>query len=80
MIPQSLPTPVYTDSASVLFVSGGGSSIKHTPRLLGRMAVLIEAVDHGYVRLRKVAGTLNPTNSLTKHTPIKEHTRDMAFL
>ena len=43
------------------------------------MAVLIEAVDHGYIRLRKVAGTLNPTNSLTKHTPFKEHTRDMAY-
>ena len=40
---------------------------------------MIEAVDHGCVRLRKVAGTLNPTNSLTKHTPFKEHTRDVAF-
>ena len=79
MLPQSMPTPVYTDLASVLFISGGGSSIKHTPWLLGRMAVLLEAVDFGYIRLRKVAGTMNPTNSLTKHTTFREHSRDMAY-
>ena len=79
MLPQLRPTPVYTDSASVLFISGGGSSIKHTPWLLGRMAVLLEAVDFGYIRLWKVAGTMNPTNSLTKHTPLREHSRDMAY-
>ena len=79
MISQIDPTPVYTDSASVLFVSGGGQSIKHTPWLLGRLSVLLEAVERGDFTLRKVAGTLNPTNSLTKHTPLKEFMRDMAY-
>ena len=79
MIPQVGPTPIYTDSASVLFSSGGGTSVKHTPWLLGRLAVLLEAVERGDYRLRKVAGTLNPTNSLTKHTPLREFLRDMAY-
>ena len=79
MIAQVAPTPIYTDSASVLFVSGGGQSIKHTPWLLGRLSVLLEAVERGDFALRKVAGTLNPTNSLTKHTPLKEFMRDMAY-
>jgi hypothetical protein len=43
------------------------------------MAVLLETVDFGYIRLRKVAGTMNPTNSLTKHTTFREHSRDMAY-
>ena len=75
MIPQLAPTPIYTDSASVLFVSGHGQSIKHTPWL----SVLLEAVERGDSTLRKVAGTLNPTNSLTKHTPLKEFLRGMAY-
>ena len=79
MILQVDPTPVYTDSASVLFVSGGGQSIKHTPWLLGRLSVLLEAIERGDFTMRKVAGTLNPTNSLTKHTPLKEFMRDMAY-
>ena len=76
MIPQIGPMPIYTDSTSVLFSSGGGTSVKHTPWLLGRLAVLLEAVERSDYRLRKVAGTLNPTNSLTKHTPLREF---MAF-
>ena len=79
MIPQVDPTPVYTDSAGVLFVSGGGQSIKHTPWLLGRLSVLLEAVERGDFTMREVAGTLNPTNSLTNHTPLKEFMRDIAY-
>ena len=79
-LPQPAPTPVYTDAASVLFSSEGGAAVRHTPWLLARMGALLQAVDDKDVVLRKVTGTGNPTNSLTKYTPGHEQQRDFAYI
>ena len=64
----------------VLFSTGGGLSLKHTPWLLGRLYTLLAAVESKAVVFRKIEGVLNPTNSLTKYTPLNEFARDMKYL
>ena len=67
-------------AASVLFSSAGGASIRHTPWLLAKVAVLLQAVDSREVVLLKISGHGNPANSLTKYTPRDEFDRDIRFL
>ena len=45
-----------------------------------RLAVLRAAAKEKMIVTRKVAGTNNPTNSLSKYTPKAEYMRDMIFL
>ena len=79
-LPQLGPNVAMTDAKSVLFASGGGSSIRHTPWLLGRIGELLQAVEDKEIKYAKILGTLNPTNSGTKYTSGDECNRDMAFL
>ena len=69
-----------TDAQSVLFSSGGGSSVKRTPWLLQRIEAILGAVEDGDVKLMKIKGTANPVNSLTKYTAFPEWLRDIKFL
>ena len=80
MIPQVLPTPMFTDAKSVLFSSGGGASIRRCPWLLQRIEAVLGAVEDGIIKMLKISGLANPVNSLTKYTPFTEWYRDIAFL
>jgi hypothetical protein len=79
-VPQTAPTPIYTDAQSVLFQTQGGPSIRKTPWLLARLEAVLDAEESNQVKFKKVAGTLNPTNSLTKYTTGPEFFRDIRFL
>ena len=79
MVPQTSPTPIWIDALSVLFATGGGQSLRHTPWLLARLGSVIQAVEDGIVVFRKCSGLLNPTNSLTKYVKREEFMRDMNF-
>ena len=80
MIPQLAPTPIWTDAQSVLFSTAGGNSIRHSPWLLQRLGLLLQAVEDKVVVFMKIAGTANPINSMTKYVAREEFMRDMRFL
>jgi len=79
-VPQAAPSPIYTDAQSVLFQTQGGPSIRKTPWLLARLEAVLDAEESDQVKFKKVSGTLNPTNSLTKYTTGPEFFRDIRFL
>ena len=80
MLPQVAPTPIWTDAQSVLFSTAGGNAIRHSPWLLQRLGLLLQAVEDRVVVFKKIKGTANPINSMTKYTAQKEFMRDMRFL
>ena len=80
MIPQDHPLPVCTDALAVLIASSGGSHMRNTPWLLARTAVVLQAVEEKHIKLYKLDGLKNPTNSFTKYTVGEEFTRDMDFM
>ena len=80
MIPQEDPTPIFTDAAAVLASASGGASLRHTPWLLARTAIVVEATEEKILSVRKIDGKKNPVNSFTKYTAHEENTRDIDFL
>ena len=64
----------------MLFSTAGGDSLRHSPWLLARLGLLLQAVEDKLVVFKKIKGTANPVNSLTKYTPKSEFWRDMRFL
>ena len=78
---MSIPTPVYGDSASCLFVANNGpSAIKRSVWNIRRAMVLREAVDMGEAQFLKIPESDNVADGFTK--PLKHITwvRHMAYL
>ena len=80
MLPQVGATPIWSDAAAVLQSANGGASLRNTPWLLARTAVVVEATEEKIVKIRKIDGLYNPPNSLTKYTPQAELQRDVDFM
>ena len=78
---MNIPTPVYSDSASCLFVANNGpSAIKRSVWNIRRAMVLRESVDMGEAQFLKVPESDNVADGFTK--PLKHSTwiRHMAYL
>ena len=71
MIPQTHPTPAYTDSQSTIFVGNRAAAARLSVWLNRRSAVIREAVDCGDIRLEKVSDADNCANYFTKPVPTK---------
>ena len=65
-IPQLLPTPVYSDSQSTIFVANSAAAAKLSVWLNRRIKVLREGVDTKEIVLFKISDEDNCANNFTK--------------
>ena len=65
-IPQLLPTPVYSDSQSTIFVANSAAAAKLSVWLNRRIKVLREGVDTKEIVLFKISDADNCANYFTK--------------
>lgn len=67
--PQTTPTQIYEDNASCIAMSENPANPKRSRHIDTRMYFLRDMVRDGLLKLRKVAGTRNVADALTKSLP-----------
>ena len=74
------PVPVWCDNEVCVMVTKDQSSIKRLAYVARRVRFLQELHARGIIEIRKVDGTVNPADALTKYLQPKDFKRYMDFL
>ena len=74
------PVPVWCDNEVCVMVTKDQSSIKRLSYVARRVRFLQELNARGIIDIRKVDGTVNPADALTKYLQPKDFKRYMDFL
>ena len=74
-----LPTPIYIDSASVIYVIHDRAAVKKSLWILRRAAILQEAAEYGEIMAVKISGDDNFSDPETKQLHVKAWQRHLWY-
>jgi hypothetical protein len=65
-VPQTRPSPIFTDNDATIFVAADEMSAKRLPYVIKHLRILQQSDEAGRSKMYKVMGHLNPADPLTK--------------